>query len=315
MPAASGSGGTTNNTVFGVQLMTTVGHQPQLDPTGSRRCRSAPRGPHLQPGPGEDFECERRSLWAGHSSGGSQPMLPIRHRPHTICQPTSCIAVFPTNPVVNFQKCNFRVPEDVNDPNNPNGYTTPVTIYVARSLSATNHAAITLHYRVNNFVNSDADPSEEWNNWFPLQPGSDYAVPTPPTYRDDFWRPIPTLTWSRAPSPFPPMAWTNLYMPITFTVTNSTLTKFNRDFKIELYQEISLLTVKLCRRCVGMVAETTVTILFNDQHPPAGSVDELYNADFNGSLALPPTSCPDHAAERSQSRRGRRGEQPAGPAQ
>ncbi len=44
--------------------------------------------------------------------------------------------------------------------------------------------------------------------------------------------------------------------------------------------------------CVGMNAETTVTILFNDQHPPAGSVDEIYNADFNGDLALPPTQVP-----------------------
>ena len=34
--------------------------------------------------------------------------------------------------------------------------------------------------------------------------------------------------------------------------------------------------------------ETTVTVLFNDMNPPAGSVDELYNADFYGGLALPP---------------------------
>ncbi len=43
---------------------------------------------------------------------------------------------------------------------------------------------------------------------------------------------------------------------------------------------------------VGMNSETTVTILFNDQNPPAGSVDELYNADFNGDLALPPAQVP-----------------------
>jgi hypothetical protein len=41
-----------------------------------------------------------------------------------------------------------------------------------------------------------------------------------------------------------------------------------------------------------MVGETTVTILFNDQHPPAGSVDELYNADFNGSTWPCPPPCP-----------------------
>jgi len=43
---------------------------------------------------------------------------------------------------------------------------------------------------------------------------------------------------------------------------------------------------------VGMVAETTVTIMFDDQHPPAGSVDELYNADFNLNLKLPASSIP-----------------------
>ncbi len=45
--------------------------------------------------------------------------------------------------------------------------------------TGTNSAATTLHYRVNNFLGSDSDPSEEDNNVFPLQPGSDYAVPTP----------------------------------------------------------------------------------------------------------------------------------------
>jgi hypothetical protein len=43
---------------------------------------------------------------------------------------------------------------------------------------------------------------------------------------------------------------------------------------------------------LGMNSETTVTILFNDQNPPAGSVDELYNADFNSDLALPPALVP-----------------------
>ena len=85
------------------------------------------------------------------------------------------------------------------------------------------------------------------------------------------------------------------YQPITFTVTNSLLTKFNRDFKIELYtekggggggggQQQAYLA--------GMCAETTVTILFNDKHPPAGSVDEIYNANFNEGLALIPTNVP-----------------------
>jgi hypothetical protein len=45
--------------------------------------------------------------------------------------------------------------------------------------------SITLHYRVNNYLNYDFDSGEEWNNWFPLQPGSDYAVPTPPLCQDN----------------------------------------------------------------------------------------------------------------------------------
>jgi uncharacterized delta-60 repeat protein len=79
------------------------------------------------------------------------------------------------------------------------------------------------------------------------------------------------------------------YQPLTFTVTNSTLTKFNKDFRIQLYQEVGSPAVP---KLVGMVAETTVTILFNDQHPPAGSVDQLYNADFNRNMALPPDQIP-----------------------
>ena len=94
-----------------------------------------------------------------------------------------------------------------------------------------------------------------------------------------------------APSPFPTAASDEYLQPITFTVTNSTLTKFNRDFKVELYQEVSY-NNQTKPALGGMVGETTVTILFNDQHPPAGSVDELYNADFNRSLALAPNQVP-----------------------
>ncbi|HXI72013.1 MAG TPA: Calx-beta domain-containing protein [Verrucomicrobiae bacterium] len=37
--------------------------------------------------------------------------------------------------------------------------------------------------------------------------------------------------------------------------------------------------------------------MFDDQNPPAGSVDELYNADFNTSLALPPNKIPDTSTQ------------------
>ena len=294
-----GSGGYLYNTVFGVQLIDNGSNSPALDPNESGDI-SLPRvdpnfslalvkilNVNADPYGPDTITVVSTNGW--YDTTNNPPTNPILQTNYPI--------VMPTNPIVSFQKCNFRVPEDVNDPANPNGYTTPVTIYVRRSPMATNNSAITLHYRVNNFINDDFDSDEEWNNWFPLQPASDYAVPTPPNYatvlatNPDFNMVQGTIT-------FPDSGPDEALMPITFTVTNSTLTKFNRDFKIQLYEEktVNSRTVPVL---VGMVAEATVTILFNDQHPPAGSVDELYNADFNRDLALavqPPTTPAKDAA-------------------
>jgi uncharacterized delta-60 repeat protein len=288
----NGSGGYTNNTFFGIVLTNALLDPyessisvapPRVDPSFSLalvkilNVNADPYGPDWN-------TVVSTNGWSDPTD--TPPIDPILA--------TNLVIGMPTNPIVNFQKCNFRVPEDVNDTNNPNGYTTPVTIYVRRF--GTNTAGITLHYRINNFLNDDTDPDEEWNNWFPLQPGSDYAVPTPPNYgtilatNSDF-NMVPADAGQGGTITFAANGPDESLMPITFTVTNSTLTKFNRDFKIQLYQEISSggATVPALQ---GMVAETTVTILFNDQHPPAGSVDELYNADFNGSLALAPNVAP-----------------------
>ena len=290
-----GSGGYMNNTVFGVQLST-----PQLDPGEDSGAVSPARvDPNFSLALVKILNVNADPYGPDTiqviSTNVNNPWLdpPTNTIPNLV---TNYPIVMPTNPIVSFQKCNFRVPEDVNDPANPNGYTTPVTIYVRRSPMATNHSAITLHYRVNNFINDDFDSDEEWNNWFPLQPASDYAVPTPPNYatalgtNSDFNMVQGTIT-------FPDSGPDEALMPVTFTVTNSTLTKFNRDFKIQLYEEITVKS-RTVPALVGMVAEATVTILFNDQHPPAGSVDELYNADFNRDLALavqPQTTPPKDA--------------------
>jgi uncharacterized delta-60 repeat protein len=192
------------------------------------------------------------------------------------------LALYPTNAVFNFEKANYRVPADVD------ATWTKVTLWVERF--GTNGSAETLNYRINNFLGNDKDASEEENARFPLQPGSDYAVPTPPSTslingrNSDFNMAQGTIA-------FPDSGAASVLQPITFTVTNSSLTKFNKDFKIELYQEKSIGGHNL-PVLVGMNAETTVTILFNDQNPPAGSVDELYNADFNSDLALPPGQIP-----------------------
>ena len=52
--------------------------------------------------------------------------------------------------------------------------------------------------------------------------------------------------------------------------------EFNEDFRIELYDVVLNQTVP-----VGAVGETTVTIMFDDEDPPAGSVDQFYNPDFS----------------------------------
>jgi len=147
-------------------------------------------------------------------------------------------ALIPTNPIVNFQKCHFCVPEDVNDTNNPNGYTTPVTIYVMRSLWATNQSSITLTYRVNNFINDDTGADDEWNNWFPssrapIMPSPRHRFMDTSSDQSDF------NMVANGTITFPDSGVDKYFQPITFTVTNTTLTKFNRDFKVELYQEIS----------------------------------------------------------------------------
>jgi uncharacterized delta-60 repeat protein len=197
------------------------------------------------------------------------------------------LAAFPTNAVFNFEKANYRVPADVNDPNNPSRWAV-VTLWVERF--GTNTEAVTLNYRVNNFLDVDQDASEEGNAYFPLQPGSDYAVPTPATA--NIWRGKNSdFNMTQGTISFPKNGPGSLYQPITFTVPVNTLTKFNRDFRIQLYRMKSIggNNVPVLN---GMIAETTVTILFDDQNPPAGSVDELYNADFNGDLALPPAQVP-----------------------
>src|ERR1035437_9781960 len=197
----------------------------------------------------------------------------------------SVLAAFPTNAIFNFEKANYRVPADVNSTNSP---WTQVTIWVERF--GTNSEAATLNYRVNYFLGSDADAAEERNDFFPLQPGSDYAVPTPPTSNLPRGK-ISDFDMTKGTISFPSSGNDFYYQPITFTVPTSKLTKFNRDFRIQLYRMVSINNRNVPRH-VGMIAETTVTILFDDQNPPAGSVDELYNADFNGDLALPPAQVP-----------------------
>jgi uncharacterized delta-60 repeat protein len=181
--------------------------------------------------------------------------------------------LIPTNGVFNFSKANYRVPRDIANffPN------TPVTVYVNRM--GTNRSSVTVHYRFDNraLANNSAD---NVNIYFPLQPGSDYAVPTPATssgilgVNSDFNGSDGTLTFPGGNNnPFQSQ-------PIHFTVANNYLSSFNKDIRIGIY-ELDKNNVPFQD---GMVAETTVTILTDDLAPPAGAVDEFYNPDFGSDM-------------------------------
>jgi len=180
-----------------------------------------------------------------------------------------------TNGVFNFSKSNYRVPRDIANYWNGN---TPVTVYVNRM--GTNTASVTLTYRFDNYF-LDKNGADFRDIYFPLQPGSDYAVPTPASSagvlgtNSDFNGGTGTIT-------FPGGTGNTAFQsqPIHFTVNNNHLTEFNKDIHIGLYE----LDSKGNPQQDGMVAETTVTILFDDLAPPAGSVDELYNPDFGVDL-------------------------------
>jgi uncharacterized delta-60 repeat protein len=181
-----------------------------------------------------------------------------------------------SNVVFNFLKSNYRIPEDDSD----FWGNTPITIYVNRS--GTNNAGASCQYRINTSPLTDQGPPEA-NNEFPLQPGSDYATPAPaPGIIGGIIGQAPvdftpssesgTLTWGG--DDFDPK-------PITFTINNDSLTEFNEDFRIDLFEVLSNPKRILP---VGMINETTVTILFDDEDPPAGSVDQFYNPDFGPDL-------------------------------
>jgi len=272
-----GSGSFTNNTFFGIILT-----NAQLDPYES--------GNVSQPRLDSTFSTALVKILNPNASPyGPETVQVVSTNgfldPPTDSQPilaTNYPIVPPTNALFSFEKANYRVPADVNGTNSP---WTQVTLWVERF--GTNTASAAINYRINNVLGYDQNNEEEMNILFPLQPGSDYAVPTPPTWspvrgtNSDFNMVQGTITFPGSPS----FGWT--LQPITFTVPTSSLTKFNKDFKIQLYQEING-----APQIVGMVSETTVTILFNDLNPPAGSVDELYNPDFNNFLALPPNLIP-----------------------
>jgi len=184
--------------------------------------------------------------------------------------------------VYNFSKVHYRYPTDINT------YYTTVLLTVYRTFyqSAPPEGA-TLHYRVNSMYLDDINP-EGWDNFFPLEPGCDYATPTPPDEasihgtNSDFVLANGDISFGANDG----------WKTISFTITNDGLTKFARNFKVCIWRDAESGGGIVP---VGAADECFVTILYNDQNPPAGSVDELHNPDHSYDMALPfvPFSDPD----------------------
>jgi uncharacterized repeat protein (TIGR01451 family)/uncharacterized delta-60 repeat protein len=178
----------------------------------------------------------------------------------------------PTHDVFNFGQSHYIVPEDIND------YYTTVEVDVFRTFpQAANGDGASLHYRINNFVQDNTGADEEFNNLFPLTAGADYATPNPPNANTAIRGTNSDFTIAEGTISF---GANEGFRPIFFTVTNDTLTEFNEDFKIQIYRDI---TGGIA--APGELSEATVTILFDDRDPPAGSVDEFHNADFGVDMS------------------------------
>jgi uncharacterized delta-60 repeat protein len=186
----------------------------------------------------------------------------------------------PTNAVFNFMKAHFQVPRDVTN----FWKATPITVYVIRT--GTNAAPATVYWRVGSYFLDDVETLQDI--YHPAQPGSDYATPDPTNYAEVNGL-VPDYNFNASAAAgdytgtltFPGgTKWDP--QPIQFTIYDNGLTRFNEDFHIELYEEKDGHAIQ-----AGMVAETTVTILNSTRYPPAGSVDEHYNADYSLEMAPP----------------------------
>ena len=189
-------------------------------------------------------------------------------------------SLVPTNAIFNFSKANYRVPRDVQSAYWTN---TPVTVFVNRT--GTNTAAATVFYRFDDFF-EDSDGVADENAVFPLQPGSDYATPftaNPPLAGGIFGS--TNFDFNGGDGSLTFQAKKVASQPISFTVIDNSLTEFNKDIHIDIFEEDSK-NDNAPYQC-GMVDECTVTILFDDLSPPAGSVDEFWNPDFGADMAVP----------------------------
>ena len=202
----------------------------------------------------------------------------------------------PSHDVYNFGKKNYRVPRDVNN------YFTTVQLGVMRTHWRLNECGsgdngAVLNYRINGSIGNSVSP-QNWNNFFALNPGSEYAIPN--TNNACNWIFPYFFPWGGTNAePYPAWDYTladgTVTIPntgednITFTVRNDRLTKFNKDFNVVLFRHVGDANYS-----VGENNECHVTILFDDTAPPAGSVDEFYNTDFGNQMKPPVATVPSN---------------------
>lgn len=198
----------------------------------------------------------------------------------------------PSHDVYSFGKRNYRVPRDVNSFWN----TTTINLGVFRTHQRVPGArSETLRYRVNGVVGGE-NAARQYNNFFALNPGSEYAIPDTNNFCPQIF------PWSDTGlGTFTNFDFTMADGEVTvgntdsgtiqFSVNNDQLTKFNKDFNIVLYRNVDNAWVS-----VGENNECHVTILFDDTHPSAGSVDEFYNTDFGSQMKPAVTTVPSNQA-------------------
>ncbi len=197
-------------------------------------------------------------------------------------------SIQPTNAVFNFEKAHYQVTRD----DSVFWGATPITVLVNREGTTTQISAPTIHWVVNDNYLDNGSGDIMRNSSFPLQPGSDYATPTPGNQASvegivpDFnfsGGYSGTITFPTGQHAYDPQA-------ISFTINDNGLQQFNEDFTISLYEEDANGNAIPC----GMIDKTTVTILYDDNSPPAGSVDERYNPDFGEEMIGPTATDNSH---------------------
>ena len=132
--------------------------------------------------------------------------------------------------VYNFSKVHYRFPEDVGT------YYTNVLLTVYRTASQSSPAeSATIHYRVNEMFLDTIDPPN-WNNFFPLEPGCDYATPdlTNPAVQAAIHGANQDYTLLDGDLAF---GGNDDYKTISFPIYNDGLTKFARNFKVSIWRD------------------------------------------------------------------------------